>query len=184
VTIVQAMGNVGHEAMDIDFNVMAMAAANAFSANVNLLNAPAILGSGTVNELIEANPSIRKALRIAQTADIYLFGIGSISSDLIFTRGGIFKQEDIEHLRQDGSIGDICARFFDINGREVASSFRERIVGITLANLRSGALTIGVAGGPDKVLPLIGALHGNLIKVLITDELTAKGILDYAKELI
>jgi len=43
-------------------------------------------------------------------------------------------------------------------------------------------LTIAVAGGPDKVLPLIGALHGNLIKVLITDQQTAGAILDYDSE--
>jgi DNA-binding transcriptional regulator LsrR (DeoR family) len=44
-------------------------------------------------------------------------------------------------------------------------------------------LTIGVAGGADKVLPLIGALHGKLIKVLITDEQTANAILDYENEM-
>lgn len=182
VSIVQAMGNVGHEAMDIDFNQMAQAIAVAFGAKVSFLNAPAILGSGTVNELVEANPSIREALRMAHSADLYLFGIGSLTSDLIFTRGGIFKLQDLEQLRQAGSIGDICARFFDINGVEIPSSFEDRIVGITLDDLRSDALTIAVAGGPDKVLPLIGALHGNLIKVLITDQQTAGAILDYDSE--
>ncbi len=179
ISVVQAMGNVGHEAMDIDFNQMALAAANAFGAKVSFLNAPAILGSGTVLELIEANPTIQEALKIAHTADLYLFGIGSLSSDLIFTRGGIFTLQDLEQLREAGSVGDICARFFDINGVEIPSSFENRIVGITLDDLRSKALTVAVAGGTDKVLHLIGALHGNLIKVLITDELTASAILDY-----
>lgn len=182
ISIIQAMGNVGHEAMDIDFNQMARAAANAFGAKVSFLNAPAIMGSETVKELIDANPSINEALKMVHTADLYLFGIGSLSSDLIFTRGGIFKLQDLEQLQQAGSIGDICARFFDINGVEIPSSFEDRIVGITLDDLRSNALTIAVAGGDDKVLPLIGALHGNLIKVLITDEQTANAILDYESE--
>jgi deoxyribonucleoside regulator len=182
VSVVQAMGNVGHEAMDIDFNQMALAAANAFSAKVSFLNAPAILGSGTVKELVDANPTINEALKMAHTADVYLFGIGSLSSDLIFTRGGIFTLQDLEQLREAGSVGDICARFFDIHGVEIHSSFEERIVGITLDDLRSNALTVAVAGGVDKILPLIGALHGNLIKVLITDEQTAGAILDYESE--
>ncbi len=183
VSIVQAMGNVGHEAMDIDFNQMARAAANAFGAKVFFMNAPAILGLGTVTELENANPSIKEALNMAHAADMYLFGIGSLSSDLIFTRGGIFKLQDLEQLRQAGSIGDICARFFDIDGLEIPSSFGERIVGITLDDLRSKAATIAVAGGPDKVLPLIGALHGGFIKVLITDEQTANAILEYEAEM-
>jgi deoxyribonucleoside regulator len=119
---------------------------------------------------------------MAHAADLYLFGIGSLSSDLIFTRGGIFTLQDLEQLRDAGSVGDICARFYNIHGIEIPSSFGERIVGITLDDLRSNALTVAVAGGADKVLPLIGALHGNLIKVLITDEQTAGAILDYESE--
>ena len=183
VSIIQAMGNVGHEAMEIDFNHMARAAAAAFGGKVYLMNAPAILGSGSVDDLMETNPSIKETLNLAHAADLYLFGVGSISSDLIFTRGGIFRQEDLEQLRQRGSIGDIGARFFDLAGREVPSSFGDRIVGITLEDLRSEALTIAVAGGPDKVLPLIGALHGGFIKVLITDEQTAGSILAYEGEM-
>ncbi len=179
VSIIQAMGNLGHEAMDIDFNQMARAAADAFNASVYFLNAPAILGSGSVNELTAANPSIAAALDLAHAADIYLFGVGSLASDMIFTRGGIFKLQDLEQLQQAGSVGDICAHFYDINGYEIRSAFAERIVGITLEDIRSEALTIAVAGGADKVMPLVGALRGRLIKVLITDEMTANAIIEY-----
>jgi DNA-binding transcriptional regulator LsrR (DeoR family) len=183
ITVVQAMGNVGHEAMDIDFNQLARAAADAFGGNVIFMNAPAILGSGSVNELIDSNPSIKEALNMARKADVFLFGVGSLSSDLIFTHGGIFSQNDLEELNKTGSVGDVCARFYDINGNEKVSTFEDRIVGISLDDLRSDALTIGVAGGADKVLPLIGALHGRLIKVLVTDEQTANAILDYENEM-
>jgi DNA-binding transcriptional regulator LsrR (DeoR family) len=179
VTVVQAMGNVGHEAMDIDFNQLARAAADAFGGSVIYMNAPAILGSGLASEVVDSNPSIKEALKLARSSDVFLFGVGSLSSDLIFTHGGIFSQHDLEQLNKNGSVGDVCARFFDINGNEKISTFEDRIVGIDLDDLRSDALTIGVAGGADKVLPLIGALHGGLIKVLITDEQTANAILDY-----
>ncbi len=182
ISIVQAMGNVGHEAMDIDFNQMARAIASAFSAKVSFLNSPAILGSGTVKDLMDANPMIDEALKMAHQADLFLFGVGSLTSDLIFTRSGIFKTQDLEQLQKAGSVGDICARFFDIHGVEIPSSFQERIVGITLDDLRSNALTIAVAGGADKTQPLIGALNGHLVKVLVTDEQTAHAILDYADE--
>jgi DNA-binding transcriptional regulator LsrR (DeoR family) len=183
IRIIQAMGNVGHEAMEIDFNQMARAAAQAFGARIFFMNAPAILGSGTVTELITANPSINEALKLAHAADVYLFGIGSMTSDLIFTRGGILKRKDLEQLRQAGSVGDICAHFYNIEGIEVPSAFGDRIVGINLDDLRSDALTVAVAGGADKVLPVIGALRGGFVKVLITDEQTALSVLNYGKEI-
>ena len=183
ISIIQAMGNVGHEAMEIDFNQMARAAASAFTARIFFMNAPAILGGGTVEDLISANPSIQETLQLAHAADAYLFGLGSMSGDLIFTRGGIITRQDLEQLRQAGAVGDICGHFFDITGEEVPSSFQERIVGISLEDLRGSALTVAVAGGSDKVLPLIGALHGGFIKVLVTDEQSASAILEYEGEL-
>jgi len=77
ISIIQAMGNVGHEAMQIDFNDIARETARAFSARVIYLNSPAILGSGNVNELVRDNPTINQALQIARAADIFLFGVGS-----------------------------------------------------------------------------------------------------------
>lgn len=182
VSIIQAMGNVGHEAMEIDFNEMARSAARAFDAQVYFLNAPAILGSGTVGELTRGNPSIREALELARTADLYLFGVGSMESDLIFTRRELIKPSELESLRQAGSVGDICARFFDIEGRILSSPFESRIVGISLEDLRKPAWTVAVAGGKDKVLPLTGALRGGLIKALITDEQTASAILETSNQ--
>jgi DNA-binding transcriptional regulator LsrR (DeoR family) len=35
---------------------------------------------------------------------------------------------------------------------------------------------VGVAGGPQKLAAVLGALRGGLIKVLITDNLTAEAL--------
>jgi DNA-binding transcriptional regulator LsrR (DeoR family) len=163
VSIIQAMGNVGHEAFD---------------AKIYFLNAPAILGSGSMTELTQANPTIREALEMARTADLYLFGVGSMESDLIFTQWNLIKPAELDALRAAGSVGDICARFFDINGHLLSSLFEERIIGIRLEDLQRAAWTVAVAGGSDKVQPLIGALRGGLIKALVTDEQTASAILE------
>ena len=42
---------------------------------------------------------------------------------------------------------------------------------------RLGGLAIGIAGGPEKVAPLLGALRGGYINGLVTDEQTAQGLL-------
>ena len=178
VSIIQAMGSVGHEAMHIDFGELARAAGQAFGARVYYLNAPAILGSGTTADLAAANPSIRESLQLARTADIHVVGVGSMESDLIFTRASLIQAEELEQLSQAGAVGDVCGRFFDRDGREVPSPFAARVVGIQLDDLRHSRFTIGVGGGADKVLPLLGALHSGLFDALVTDEHTARSLLE------
>ena len=178
VSIVQAMGSVGHEAMNIDFGELTRAMGQAFGARVYYLTAPAILGSGTAAALAAANPAIRESLQLARSADMAVVGIGSIESDLLFAQVGLIKDQEIDRLIRAGAVGDICARFFDRHGQEVPGPFSERVVGIQLADLRNNSLTIGVAGGSDKVVPLLGALRGGLLKVIITDEHTARSLLD------
>ena len=43
-------------------------------------------------------------------------------------------------------------------------------------------VVIGVASGPGKVAPILGALRGGLVNTLVTDVATAEAILDAAGE--
>lgn len=177
LSVVQAMGSLGHEALEIDFNELTRAAASAFRARPYYLNAPAILGSGKASALETANMSIHESLERARRADVFLVGIGSLESDQLYARAGLITQVDIQWLRERRVAGDICARFFDSQGKEHPAPFSERIVGITLPDLRRARLSIGVGGGNDKALPLLGALSGGWINALVTDDQTARAIL-------
>ncbi len=178
VTVVQAMGNLGHEAHHIDYNEIAREAALALGGRVYYLSAPAILGdgSGAAADFISANPMLYQALQLARQADIYVVGLGSMESDLVYARFGLIRQDELQSLL-GRAVGDICGRFFDINGQEQPAAFSERIVGIELGDLQRAQLTIAVAGGPDKVAPLLGAIRGRLVNVVISDEQTVRGVL-------
>ncbi|HEY59349.1 MAG TPA: sugar-binding transcriptional regulator [Anaerolineae bacterium] len=178
VTVAQAMGNLGHEAHKIDYNEIARVAAEKLGGNVLYLSAPAILGrgSGKADEFVRANQMLQKTLGIACDADIYMVGLGSMESDLVYTRFGLIASEELQALKGK-AVGDICGHFFDINGQEKASAFNDRIVGITLDNIRQAKISIGVAGGSDKVAPLLGAVRGKFINVLISDEQTVHSII-------
>ncbi len=53
----------------------------------------------------------------------------------------------------------------------------DRILGITLEQLKCVERIIGVSGGPEKRQAVRGALEGRLINVLITDFGTASDLL-------
>lgn len=180
VQIVQAMGNIGHEAHRIDYNEIARHAADALGGKAYYVSAPAILGEGSglaAMELVRANPALDYALSLARQANVYVVGIGSMESDQLYVRSGLIQQNELDDLKTR-AVGDICGRFFDSSGRIQSSSFDRRIIGVELDDLRHAAYAIGVAGGVDKVLPLLGALHGEFINVLISDEKTIQRILE------
>ncbi len=179
VTVAQAMGNAGHEGLAIDYNAIASVAAAAFGGRAYQINAPAILGPGMkAAELEASNPQIRESLRLARSADLYVLGVGSIVGDVIYVQTGLLTFEDLAALKAAGAVGDICGNFFDARGRACPGPFQDRLVGIRLQDLRRAPTVVACAAGPEKVPALAGALAGRLFNVLVTDEQTARGMLE------
>ena len=77
-----------------------------------------------------------------------------------------------------GGVGDINAFVYDIEGQPCAQEYADRVVGLSLAELKSIPYRIGVAATAAKALPLYGALRGGYLHALITDEAAARGILE------
>jgi deoxyribonucleoside regulator len=179
VVVVQAMGNAGHEGLAIDYNAIAQAAAVAFGGRAYQINAPAIVGpSARASDLEASSPQISQSLRIARSADCYVLGIGSMSTDVLYVKTGLITAAELEALREVGAVGDICGNFYDARGRACPGPFADRLVGIRLADLRRAPLVIACASGGDKIPAIAGALEGRLISALVTDEHTASGVLE------
>lgn len=177
--IVQAMGNIGHEAHGIDYNEIARKAADALSGRVYYVSAPAILGhrAGKARDFIDANSILKHALALAKQADVVVIGLGSLESDQLYAQAGLIESDELAAL-QGRAVGDICGRFFDRTGTEVIAPFADRMIGIELVDLRQTQLSIGVAGGTDKIEPILGALRGEYINVLISDEITIRQLIE------
>ncbi len=181
VSVVQAMGNAGHQGLEIDYNAISQAAAAAFGGRAYQINAPAILGRGaSAAELEASSPQIAEALKLARSADLYVTGVGTLSLDEIYVSTGLIKESDLRALERAGAVGDLCGNFLDERGRPLPGSFRHRLVGVRLEDLRRARLALACAGGEDKIAAVYGALVGGWINGLVTDELTAKGVLERA----
>jgi dihydroxyacetone kinase-like protein len=74
-------------------------------------------------------------------------------------------------------VGDIGARYFDAQGMPVECDVNDRVVGLTLDELRRVPLRIVAAGGRDKDRAIHAALRTGLISVLVTDAGTASRVL-------
>ena len=85
-------------------------------------------------------------------------------------------------IRAGAAVGEVLIAPFAIDGRLVAESLRRRTIAFDARNLPDLSLAIGVAEGAGKVAPMLGALRGGFVNVLVTDVRTAEGVLNLASE--
>ncbi len=151
--------------------------AETLGASVQALHAPGLLDDPGVRDALCAHAGVRSVIELWSRLDVALFGIGGPSwSEAAVGRAAMAE------IRAGAAVGEVLIAPFAIDGRLVAESLRARTVAVDARALPGIALTIGVAEGPGKVAPILGALRGGFLNVLVTDVRTAEGVLKFASE--
>ena len=101
-----------------------------------------------------------------------------MSSSATIIKSGILGLNDFNYLRMKGAVGDILCHFIDEEGKLVENTIEERLIATTLDTLKNLNNVIAVAGGKNKVQAIYSALYGGYFDILITDEITAKGLIE------
>ncbi len=177
VKVVQLKGGVSHAETNTYASEILYLFGKAYNTTPLNLPLPAIVDHIVVKQAMEADRHIHKILEQGKNANIALFTIGSIKKDSLLFQMGYFTENDQKALNEK-AVGDICSRFFDKNGAVCDESLNERTLGVKLEDLRQKEYSILVAGGPNKIEGIYGALKGQYANVLITDQFTAKFLLD------
>jgi len=85
-------------------------------------------------------------------------------------------------MAEQGGVGELIGRVFDKNGEAMTSEIDERLIGLTLDEIKEIPKKVGVAFGEEKVEAIYTAISNDLIDVLITDSLTAEQLLSRIEE--
>ena len=165
--------------VELHANTICYKIANAFQARSHYLYAPAITNTPETKQAIIQDKNFQNIQSLWDELDVAFVGIGSptAASNVIWTDG--LKSEYITSKFGDSIIGETCTRFYDKNGNEVPTEVVNRTIAISFEELRRVKYVIGVASFSEKVPAIYSAIKGKLINVLITDELTAKELLDF-----
>ena len=158
-------------------NIAAVFAA-AYGGRSHTLAAPVFTGSIEMLRLLEQDPSVQRAFETAANSDLALVGVGGIAARSSIILRADLTEDDAEALRRMGAVGDINARFFDINGESIETERTALVLGPSLEEFKKIPVRVAAASGPLKIGALRGALNGGLITSLITDEPTARALLD------
>lgn len=177
--VIQLVGGVGNKTKDTDGNALALALADALNGDSYLLQAPFMVKSRVLKQLLMDEPHIQEHFERIRHADIALVGLGSSKPELSAQfRSGHITMEDTVRLNENGAIGDICGRYIDKEGNSCQTELLDKMIAATFDDLKQIPKVIGVASGEEKKDVIAGALKGKYINILVTDNKAALAILD------
>ena len=182
VTVVQAMGSIGGSIAEFDGVGTTARLASVLSASAHYLHAPMLVTDAVVRAGLMRDPHIRKTLEVARRADTIVSSVGTPGREHGQYCTGYLNDADLDYIRAQGAVGDICGTYFAQDGSLVPLEMNERSISIGTEELKRIPTRIGVSSGAEKPLANIGAARSNLLNVLITDEDTARRMLDILDE--
>lgn len=142
-----------------------------------IIPAPLCASTAEAARCFMNEPSVKSIMNMTKLADMTLLGIGVATQNATMVEEGIMSSNDIAILQMQNAVGDMLSQYYDINGHRVEFEMHDRFVTSHLDILKELKNVVGVAGGKEKVQPLLGALNGGYLNVLITDLETAQAVL-------
>ncbi|MFI5259734.1 MAG: sugar-binding transcriptional regulator [Candidatus Limnocylindrales bacterium] len=149
-------------------------------AAIQLMAAPAIVGSPELREALEEDPSVGETLAAARAAQTAVFSMGVLGRDSVHVASNFIGEPDLAALANAGAVGDVLGRFLSLDGQIALPSLDRRTIGLPLEELGAKALTVGVAAGPGRGPIALAALRSGCVNVMVTDEETAVWVIDHA----
>lgn len=178
VQVVQIIGGLGQPESEMHATDLCRRMARTLGCRLTLLPAPGIVNTLPTKEAFLSDWYVKKAVEMFNMLDVAFVGIGAPTLNSVMMRdGSIITQSEMDDLLKKGAVGDIALRYFDAEGRPVQSEVDQRVIGIKLEELTKVKRVVGVAGGPEKLAAIRGALSGDLVDVIITDSVTAAQLL-------
>ena len=178
VTVVQATGSLPQALKEYDSSALTRQLAQKLGGQAQYLSSPLLADNAEAAAIIRRQAVVGQTLAQVRRADIALVGIGNLDPATSgFVRAGVAGPDQLRAYRDCGAAGDMAWQIFDSAGQLFPCELNERIIGVTLDDLRAVPQTIAVAVGGDKALAIHGALASGAIDVLVTDEQTAAHVL-------
>jgi DNA-binding transcriptional regulator LsrR (DeoR family) len=175
--VISLLGGVG-VARQINPAEFAWRFAQVFQGEGYLIPAPAVVDSIETKIALIERCGLQDIFRMTDDLDAVLLSIGGIRSATTFYRGGFLKDAQREELVACGAVGDVLFHPFNIDGKIVDHPINSVVMSVDVDRLRKAPIRILTSGGPEKIDALIGAMKLLAPTVLITDEESARKIIE------
>jgi DNA-binding transcriptional regulator LsrR (DeoR family) len=172
--IVQILGGMGDASVQTHATQLIARLARLTGGESRLLLVQGITSSREAKLVMLADPVVRETMDLFGRLSLAIVGIGAVEpSEMLARSGNTFSRQEMAMLHEAGAVGEISYRFYDKNGKPVETPLNDRVIGISLEDLRKTNRVMALAGGESKTQAIAGALKLGVIDVLVTDKFTA-----------
>lgn len=140
------------------------------------LHAPLVVGSAETAQSLRRDPALADVIARYRRLSVAVFGVGAWDPP----QSALFNElphDERARLRDAGIVTDVCGIPIDAEGTAIRTELADRVVGVTLDELRRVPEVVAVAGGRAKVAAIDAALRTGVISTLVTDAATAEQLL-------
>lgn len=152
--------------------------AQIFQGEGYLIPTPAVVDSIETKIALVERCGLKDTFDMTNDLDAVLLSVGGIASATTFYRGGFLKEEDRETLVRRGAVGDLLFHFYDRDGVLVDHPVNQLVMSVDVDRLRNAPIRILTSGGEDKIDALLGAMSLIAPTIFITDENSARRMLN------
>lgn len=176
---VSAIGGSHHGGQSYNADHIARRLALRFGGECESIYAPALVNNAALRNQLLENDAVRHTLNKARRAEIALIGVGTMSEGSNIVRMGWFSRDEVEHARQSGTVGEVMGyEFIDSTGSLSAPELQDRMIGLTLPDLKAIADVVAVASETTKIDGLYGLLNAGVVDTLAITTGCARGLLE------
>lgn len=180
LTVTQLVGGLNTGEVSINSDDIVRKASEILNAKPHYMYAPIILESPEIRNSLFKENFFANIYETMKSCTVAIVGIGDMSINSAFDQRKYIHKSELEMLQANNAVGEICTHYFDINGKILKSSLEDRVLAIELKDYMNIPIRIGIAYGNEKLSPILGAIRGGLINVLITDLSTANYLVPMA----
>lgn len=173
LNFIPLVGGIGAINSEWHANVLAQKLAEKVGGKAYMLNAPVVVKSEQVRNLLMNEPEIESVINLGKQCDVAIVGIGQIETNSTNVKAGSLSVEDINELKEFNAVSSVCTSYLNDKGEIIETSLSNRTIGQTLKDLRKSKI-IACAIGDSKVEAIRAALRSGFISVFMTDIETAK----------
>lgn len=146
-------------------------------AEYHLLQYPMVVNTPTLARMILEDDS-KEYFRQLDQLDMIVVGLGSdLPQESATYLGGYITLEEATRLVKDGCGADICGHRLTQEGEPAATLLSDRMITISLEQLRRIPIQVGVAAGVHKKQSIMAAIRGGYLNTLVVDDVAAMTLL-------
>ncbi len=138
--------------------------------------APLVVEDAATAGALRRQPEIARALERADSLDVAVVSVGGWAPGSS-TVWDVVSEAEREDGLAHGAVGEAGGRLFDAQGQDVTGGFDERVVGVTLDQLRRTPAVIVTAYGERRAEAALAAVRAGFVATLVVDTSLARRLL-------